>query len=201
MPPPYGNLVLWSTDWTHGVWVLEQVLVEPDVAISPDGVLDAARLTVDSTTDFRRIRQFYPYDASYLGEVVTHSVYAKADTVDSVTLIQRDDNSSRHRAIFDLTAESATVNLGALSAGIAAVAGSPGWYRCWIECEPLTLTDVEWGLYPGVYNDQTLGESVFVWGPQSNFGTTPTNYIRTTDAQRLGSGLLARRRTAMGALR
>jgi hypothetical protein len=178
------NYQKYSTDLStgYGANVLTKTL---NATTAPDGTNTGTLLTSTSS----------PAQDSYLrysitltpGTQYTTSVYAKAGTVSFIAL----------RSIQNGTNDYSTFNLGtgavagAVPAGVttSVLNAGNGWYRCSITytTQSPTITNgfedlsISKGLqsYPTLGLGVSSGDSIFVWGIQTNLGSTAKTFIPT----------------------
>ena len=120
-----------------------------------------------------------------------HSIYAKAGTLNWIAL-EDGTASAANAAYFNVSAGTVGTVAGRFSAATIEAVGS-GWFRCSALC---TANPGFYGFRPHSADNQagnwsaTGGETIFISGAQiEKAGSTPTTYLPTTTAARIGCAL------------
>jgi hypothetical protein len=182
------NMLQQSQTFDNAYWTKATSTITADSTTAPDGTTTADTL-VSTGGNAEAQRQF----TGVLDTIYTVSVYAKADVEDWILLYFYDTGASTAK-YFDLTngvaGSTTTVAGGALTlvnSGIEAVGN--GWYRVFISSSSPTSTTIQYGIRVAeADNDSSsvASDSIFIWGAQANRGYTPTPYLATTTAARIG---------------
>ena len=173
-----------ATSFKNGSnWFKQQVTVEANAAIAPDGTKTATLVTENDVTGFHFISS-----AATLSGARTFSAYLKAGNQPRATMFitQTGNNGAR----FNLeTGQVLSVFGTGNSAAIEDVGG--GWYRCSVANDGVAAEpDDQLRISPmnGATNSETPGSplrSIYVWGPQveKKLLNPPTagRYVETYD--------------------
>ena len=145
-------------------WFKQQVTVEANAAIAPDGTKTATLITENDVTAFH----FIGSGASTSG-ARTFSAYCKAGTTNRVTLFitQTGNNGAR----FNLETGQVITVLGTGNTAAIEDCGD-GWYRCSVANDGVAAEpddQVRIGTFNGATNSEAPASplrSIYVWGPQ-----------------------------------
>ena len=168
--PERTNLIPYSEDFSNAAWTKDQTTIDADSIISPDGTINADKLSEDNTSNVHRVR-----DVISSAVDNTFSVFAKKGTQDKILLY----NGARGIG-FDLTngTTSAVSGVGAPTSSSIEDFGN-GWYKCSITFSSATsvqifmINDFSVGwVYQGVVTN-----NLYIWGAQLEEGSYPTSYI------------------------
>lgn len=182
------NLLTYSEQFDNAAWGKTRATVTANATTSPDGTVNADRLTEDASgaTDHYLDQGYAGFTA---GTTYTMSVFAKADSRSMLTLwipaSVFSDNSTR-TADFNLAAGTVGAIAGSgVTSSITPVGN--GWYRCaMIFTVTLTIgTNALIRLHNGISSFYT-GDGVsglYIWGGDLEAGSFLTSYIPTTSAQ------------------
>lgn len=165
-------------------WTPTRAFVTVNSTTSPDGTVNALRLTEDSSISGEHtLDHFVPITS---GQTYTMSVYTKQDTVGR-RLRLRFATASVCQVDFDLSNGTAFSASGANLVSFGSQSVGNGWYRVWLTgtgastgnlVARLQMATTTTGSYLG---DGSSG--FFIWGAQLETGIAQTTYIRTTTSQ------------------
>jgi hypothetical protein len=169
--PQRTNLFAYSDDFS--VWGVTNLTISPNEIISPDGTLNGAKITDNSTDSAHRM--IYGFTTPSSG-TFTYSIFLKKGTLTTAQI-----------QVFNSgTASSANINLlnGTITDGGQGINHTienygNDWYRCSISGD---LTSTSTTIY--VYANQKPayignGDYLYVWGAQFEQGSHSTSYIKT----------------------
>ena len=170
------NLVQNSENF-DAVWTkYNGATVTTDAIVAPNGTTTADLLIAGAS------QEVYSANMPKVAEELyyTFSCYAKLYNTNVFKMTASDFSTSGVDASFNLSTLSATYVTGATwsnsSASIESVGN--GWYRCILTSKSPATT----GLYLSLYTSGTNSVSgVYIWGAQTNIGSTAKPYFPTTD--------------------
>ena len=154
-----------TTSYKNGSnWFKQQVTVEANAAIAPDGTKTATLVTEKDVTGFHFISS-----AATMTGARTFSAYCKAGTTNRVTLFitQSGNNGAR----FNLETGQLLEVFGTGNTAAIEDCGG-GWYRCSVANDGVAATidnQLRIGTFNGATNSETPASplrSIYVWGPQ-----------------------------------
>ena len=173
------NLRTYSEQFDSGVWTNSASAVTANTSTSPDGGVNADKLSEDTTSNIHRLANFASYTS---GTVYTWSVYAKQ----SGRFLYINAAAIAARAVFHLSNGTTSAAVG--TSTITDVGG--GWYRCSVTgTAPATTSTSMFMQINNSYaaSDLTyLGDGtsgIYLWGAQLEAGSFPTSYIPTVASQ------------------
>jgi hypothetical protein len=179
------NLVPASNDWGNGTyWSTIRATFTANQAVSPDGSVNAAALTEDTTASSTHLGFSSSNITVVDAAIYTSSIFVKANTRSWVQL--QEGQGVTASAYFNLaTGEIGTVSgTGSPSASIQDVGN--GWYRCSLTFTSLgTAARIRLYLATGSGGATYTGDGtsgVFLWGAQLEAASTPSSYIPTSGA-------------------
>ena len=173
------NHIIYSNEFTQGWWVKENLTVTPDSAVAPDGTMTASTFTDNATDYFHRCYVFNSVVATESG-AASFSVYLKNGTGPGWVRIY---------GIGTVNFDIVNFKVGKISGGAYAYIEklANGWCRCivvgptgagtyqpQIVMAPGDVDMAAWPTYPG------SGQTLFVWGAQSETGNRPNTYHATS---------------------
>lgn len=162
-----------SNDFTAGYWT-KAVALTPNQP-GPFGKNDATLLTVETAGSYRRL---YRPNVTAEGELVVHTIYAKAGTARYIN----HHSGSGAGVAFDLVDGVATVAPAISSTTQAVITPiGDGWWRC--EVRHLAgYTSVYWMVTSAGGTTGAEGDSIFVALAQVEFGRVATKYQHVNSA-------------------
>ena len=186
LEPTSTNLITYSEDFSQSAWQKSNITLTPNSITSPDGNLNAYKLTKPTSSQPRLFElSVYPT----IGIHTFTSFYKNLDG-DSV-LIRLDANGNTANCNVDLTTNT-LVNSGAniISSNITQL--SDGWIRVSVTANILSTS---WILDAANLFSLSVGSSVYIWGAQLEALSYSTSYIPTLT----GSTVTRATETATGA--
>jgi len=194
LEPSATNLVTYSEDFSNGYWIKTEATVTLNTTTSPDGSLNASKLTPSTINSNHKIASGNVSIVSSL----TSYWFVKSNGYSKVSL--REDAAVGKYASFDL---SQGIVLDSSTSSKIEDYGN-GWFRIELN-DDLTNVTARNSLYvlpdsyisgsPNLVNWSADGtSSIFIWGAQSEEGSYATSYIPTN-----GSTVTRQADTASGA--
>jgi hypothetical protein len=181
LEPQRTNLVLRSQEFDNASWAKLQVSVVANDTISPDGTMNADKVTADGSVYFHLCQQTLALGSNDC----TATVFAKAGTNDFMQI------SFGGNAVIYANFDVANGVVGNIGAGNASIIPYPnGWYRCVYNIPAAEAASVYSINYGGIITSltavraetNTLTTSLYLFGGDIQIGTYPTSYIPTTTA-------------------
>ena len=169
--PQRTNLITYSEDFSNAAWQKSDITATPNSITSPDGTLNAYKLT-KPTSSTPRLFELSVYPST---GVHTFTAFYKNLDGDSV-LIRLDGGGNTANCTVDLTTNT-LVNSGAniISSNITQL--SDGWIRVSVTANILSTS---WVLDAVNLFSISVGSSVYIWGAQLEVGSYATSYIPTS---------------------
>ena len=161
----------YSEDFSNAAWQKSNITATPNSITSPDGTLNAYKLT-KPTSSTPRLFELSVYPST---GVHTFTAFYKNLDGDSM-LIRLDGGGNTANCTVDLTTNT-LVNSGAniISSNITQL--SDGWIRVSVTANILSTS---WVLDAVNLFSISVGSSVYIWGAQLELGSYPTSYIPTS---------------------
>ena len=168
------NLLLYSSDFSNATWSANEVLVQSNVIVAPDGTLTGDKVIANSTNAFHFVLQ---------GVVIptgsTFSAYMKAGEYTTASMFL--SVGGNVGGVFNLSNGTVTSVSGTGNTAAIISVGN-GWYRCSVTCSGDASDSIRIGPDNGALGSFTGNNfnGIYVWGAQVEAGTFPTSYIPTT---------------------
>ena len=187
LEPQSTNLLPYSEDFSNSDWTKSNSTVIANSIISPDGTLNASKLTEDTSNSTHRILDTIIVSAS--GVVCTQSIFAKSGGNGRFLRVFR-GSGTYNFAVFDLD-NGVVFSQGGSNIISTKIEKYPnGWYKC---SSTFTTQFVNIATYYGMQNDSLDSyqgdgtSSIYIWGAQLEEQSFSTSYIPTngTAATRL----------------
>ena len=176
LEPARTNLITYSEDFSQ--WTASNLTVTDNNAISPDGTLNASKLTAISGASVKRIQET---GFSTTSTERCYSVFVKTDDIKAIQLLHSGDLQGFAR--FDL------VDYTVGSVGSKTTATIQNYGNGWYKCTAIFNSTNAFGSSLYVYfSDSAIGSyggtssqvgDLFIYGAQYEEGSYPTSYIPT----------------------
>jgi len=149
---------------------------------APDGSTTAFKQEINTVAN--GIHSIYDYGSVPVGQQLCFSVYAKAAEYDRIYLYTDGIVPTIGGIFYNLL--NGTISGGPLqptdSYGIENV--GDGWYRCWFSGTPTSGSSAYFHIDIAQSDNSrtfvgTVGEGVYLWGPQREYAASPSSYIYT----------------------
>ena len=178
LEPQRTNLITYSEDFSNAAWGLTNSTIAPNQSISPDGSLNADKLTDNINNGQHRISDNFPATSGQEYTISSFVKYVSGSDINKVYLLTA-TNTPTTRAFFDIE------NGIALSGGGIIENYGNGWYRVSSTVTAsgtgnilfgINLTDADGSAtYTGTGNGE-----IYIYGAQAEQSSYPTSYIPTT---------------------
>jgi len=165
-----SNLALYSQDFDNAAWGKSTASVTANTSVAPDGTTTGDTVTSSGATGY-----VYPANTGLFaaagGATYTYSVYAKAGTATSITLLVA--ATATYSGTFNLS--TGVSSTGTANTTVSMVDAGNGWWRCIITCASVANT---------AYTELQIGRvastlTFLVWGAQLVVGSTAQTYTRS----------------------
>ena len=169
LEPQSTNLQLRSQEFDNSVWNAQRATITANDAISPDGTLNAYKLTHTSGSSgyvFDTIPTVNSGDSRLI------SVFAKYIDDEVFKIVTFTDSGN---AIFNLSNGTVTSVFGTITDAKIQNYGN-GWYRCSCKYTATTTSTRNYGFYL----DDISKQGVHIWGAQVEEQSFATSYIPTS---------------------
>ena len=176
LEPARTNLITYSEDFSQ--WTASNLTVTDNNAISPDGTLNASKLTAVSGSATKRIQET---GFSTTSTERCYSIFVKTDDIKAIQLLHSGDLQGFAR--FDL------VDYTVGSVGSKTTATIQNYGNGWYKCTAIFNSTNAFGSSLYVYfSDSAIGSyggtssqvgDLFIYGAQYEEGSYPTSYIPT----------------------
>ena len=182
LPENFSGAVTFIGPGTTNIWYTSQASVIPNQRTAPNGTNTASLLvdTVDGSNSTHSIRQQYNHS---VGETVTVSIFAKANTFSNITFVMSTPNFADgiERGVNFNLLTGQTSYTTAATPGVSMVSVGDGWWRCAMTYTSTlaALNGVQIRPSNGTtsfYTGNGSG-SVLIWGAMLNPGSTLLEYI------------------------
>jgi len=164
------NLLEYSEDFSNAVWNKYQSAITANATTAPNGTTTADKLEYTTTGT----AVLFATSSALQNQVYALSCYAKQGTT-NILQIGFTLSGGDKIANFNLNTGVITTTSSGVTASIESV--GDGWYRCIMSL----TTDIN---TPNVFINSTSGTTgnyIYIWGAQSNIGSTAKPYFPTTD--------------------
>jgi len=130
-----SNLALYSQDFDNAAWGKSTASVTANTSVAPDGTTTGDTVTSSGATGY-----VYPANTGLFaaagGATYTYSVYAKAGTATSLTLLVA--ATATYSGTFNLS--TGVSSTGTANTTVSMVDAGNGWWRCIITCASVANT-------------------------------------------------------------
>ena len=170
--PLRTNLVTYSEDFSQ--WGNTQVTIEPNATTSPDGTLNASRITPTTTSSVHLI-------STSGSTTMAISIYAKSNGYHRFRF--NSGSSGNGYASFDLNAGTVLNSGGTYYTSSSIDSVGNGWYRCTLVLTSGVASVTTLAIEDNSGNVSFIGDgtsAIYTWGGQSEVGSYATSYIKTS---------------------
>lgn len=178
--PVNKNLLSYTNDLTNASWLKSRCQITASAAIAPDGTNTAFAMTITDATGLVRLAQ-NNISASISGGPYTFSVYIKQNNISASlfdTGIYNTSTTSGSEPSYDILNNFAVTGSNGIWVSNRTVTSvGNGWYR--IATTATIPNNNTWYLFFDIETGtgtKTNGQSLYLWGPQFEYGTQATTY-------------------------
>jgi hypothetical protein len=178
--PINRNLLTYTNDLSNGAWAKIRCQITSSATIAPDGTNTAFALTITDQTGLVRLSQS-PISGSISGGPFTFSVYAKQNTISASlfdTGVYNTSTTSGSEPSYNILNNFAvTGSNGAYVSNRSVTSVGNGWYR--LATTATISNNSVWYLFFDIEDGagaKTNGQSLYLWGPQFEYGSIATEY-------------------------
>ena len=149
---------------------------------APDGSTTAFKQEINSVAN--AIHSIYDYGSVPVGQQLCFSVYAKAAEYDRIYLYTDGIAPTIGGMWYDLSAGTVAAGPNNDVDGYGIENVGNGWYRCWFSGTPTSNATAYFHIDIAQSDNGrtfvgTVGEGVYLWGPQREYSASPSSYIYT----------------------
>ena len=174
LEPQRSNLIPYSQDFSNAAWEYQNVTINSNQIIAPDGTLTADKITDNSTNSAHRITDGNTTSSS---GSFTYSIFLKKGTL-TTAQIQVFNSGTASSANVDLV--NGTITSGGLGVNHTIQNYGNDWFKCSISG---TLSNTATTVYLYLKQKPSYignGDYLYAWGVQLEEGSYATSYIRTS---------------------
>jgi hypothetical protein len=177
LEPSRTNSIIYSEDFANSDWTKTASTITSNSIISPDGTLNASKLTEDTSNSTHRISD--AIIVSGTGITYTQSIFAKSGGNGRYLRMFR-GSGTYNNAVFDLENGTVVTASGNNLISVSIEKYPNGWYRC-ISTYTTQFSNI--ATYYGLQNGDTdsyQGDGtshIYLWGAQLEEGSYATSYI------------------------
>lgn len=174
--PQSVNLLTFTQQFDNAAWTRSNVTATANVVTAPDGTLTADKLEVATTAG----AQMYQTLTTLGSGSYTYSIYAKqgSGVADSNVFGVRNNTTATNPALLSIDYSTGVVTQ-TFGTGATATNVGDGWWRIIIPFTLVATVGDNIRFYAGNSGAaETAGEFCYVWGAQTETGSTATTYTR-----------------------
>jgi hypothetical protein len=178
--PVNRNLLTYTNDLSNATWGKIRSQITASAATAPDGTNTAFAMTITDATGLVRLSQS-PISASIVGGPYTFSVYLKQNNISASlfdTGIYNTSTTSGSEPSYNILNNFAvTGSSGGYVSNRTVTSVGNGWYR--VATTATIANNSSWYLFFDIEagsGTKTNGQSLYLWGPQFEYGTVATEY-------------------------
>ena len=179
LEPVRLNSIPYSQEFSNSDWTKSNTTITSNVVISPDGTLNASKITENSASGTHRISD--TIIVSGTGVIYTQSIFAKSGGNGRYLRIFR-GSGTYNNAVFDLENGTVVTQSGSNIINTKIENYGNGWYRC------ISTYTTQFGniaTYYGLQNGSTDSyqgdgtSGIYIWGAMLEEGSFATSYIKS----------------------